>query len=295
MSDLRQDIDPLNAPYEPHYGKYRGKVVENDDPLMLGRILANVAAVPDMTENWCMPCVPYAGAGVGFYAIPPIGANVWIEFEGGDVNYPIWSGCFWAPDETPTGKEPLGGEETPPEPGVKVFKTAFATVVLNDTPEVGGVVIECTPPAVDVPLSITFNALGITISAPPALIKMITEEGITLTYPPDVIAMTEGTIEVTVPPGTVTVTSAAVEVEAPLIDATAEGAVAITGGGDVAVEATGAIALSAVADINLAAAAAISTEAAADISLTAATVLINGATEIDPALLVDGMVPMLVG
>ncbi|MGA2129317.1 MAG: phage baseplate assembly protein V, partial [Xanthobacteraceae bacterium] len=91
--------DPIAAPYQRYFGKYRGKVLDNADPLMLGRILAEVAAVPAMRMNWCVPCVPYAGAGVGFYAMPPVDANVWIEFEGGDVNFPIWSGCFWADNE----------------------------------------------------------------------------------------------------------------------------------------------------------------------------------------------------
>ena len=184
MSDARV----LGPQYERYYGKYRGKVTDNVDPLFLGRIQADVAAVSGMLLNWCMPCVPYAGDGVGFYAIPPIGANVWIEFEGGDPNYPIWSGCFWAEDEVPEANEP-------PNPEVKIFKTQFATLVMNDTPEVGGITLECHPEAVTTPLSMVFDSRGITITAPPCIISMITEEGITLTYPPDVIAMTEDTID----------------------------------------------------------------------------------------------------
>ena len=48
-----------------------------------------------------MPCAPFAGSGVGFFALPPVGANVWVEFEGGDPDYPIWSGCFWGAGEVP--------------------------------------------------------------------------------------------------------------------------------------------------------------------------------------------------
>ena len=64
-------------------GKYRGKVVNNIDPLMEGRIIALVPAISELPLTWATPCVPYAGRGVGFFAVPPIGANVWIEFEGG--------------------------------------------------------------------------------------------------------------------------------------------------------------------------------------------------------------------
>ena len=79
---------------EKYYGKFRGRVLQNLDPLRLGRIQAEVPSISGMMPNWCMPCVPYA-QDVRDDAIPPVGANVWIEFEGGDLNYPIWSGCFW--------------------------------------------------------------------------------------------------------------------------------------------------------------------------------------------------------
>jgi uncharacterized protein involved in type VI secretion and phage assembly len=83
------------------FGKYRGKVANNNDPLQLGRLQVFVAAFPSHSQNWATPCVPYAGLQTGVYAIPPIGANVWVEFEGGDPNCPIWSGCFWGQGEVP--------------------------------------------------------------------------------------------------------------------------------------------------------------------------------------------------
>jgi hypothetical protein len=95
-------VEQLGSEPEKLFGKYRGKVKNNLDPLGLGRILAEVPAVR-MSLNWCMPCVPYAAGGVGFHAIPPIGTNVWIEFEGGGIDYPIWSGCFWLEGEIPIG------------------------------------------------------------------------------------------------------------------------------------------------------------------------------------------------
>ncbi len=84
-----------------HFGKYRGVVVNVDAATM--RIQASVPAVlPMQTSGWAMPCVPYAGPQVGFMMLPEIGSGVWIEFEGGDVSYPIWSGCYWNGGEIPT-------------------------------------------------------------------------------------------------------------------------------------------------------------------------------------------------
>jgi uncharacterized protein involved in type VI secretion and phage assembly len=77
------------------YGKYRGHVADNEDPLQLGRIRVLVPAVDGMTANWALPCTPYAAPQAGLLFLPPVGALVWIEFEAGDPGYPIWSGCFW--------------------------------------------------------------------------------------------------------------------------------------------------------------------------------------------------------
>jgi uncharacterized protein involved in type VI secretion and phage assembly len=82
------------------YGKYRGVVTDVDAATC--RIKAAVPAVYGQVESgWCMPCVPYAGPNVGIAFLPEVGSAVWIEFEGGDVSYPIWSGCFWRGGEVP--------------------------------------------------------------------------------------------------------------------------------------------------------------------------------------------------
>jgi uncharacterized protein involved in type VI secretion and phage assembly len=82
------------------YGKYRGIVAEVDPATM--RIKATVPSVlGDVPTGWCMPCVPYAGPGVGFAFLPETGSGVWIEFEGGDVSYPIWVGGYWRTGEFP--------------------------------------------------------------------------------------------------------------------------------------------------------------------------------------------------
>jgi uncharacterized protein involved in type VI secretion and phage assembly len=85
------------------YGKYRGQVANNIDPQQRGRIQALVPAVSSMTTTWALPCTPYADPHTGVLRLPPLGALVWIEFEGGDPDYPIWSGCFWERvDDMPT-------------------------------------------------------------------------------------------------------------------------------------------------------------------------------------------------
>ncbi|HBL27563.1 MAG TPA: baseplate assembly protein, partial [Acidobacteria bacterium] len=54
------------------YGKYRGKVSNNIDPLQIGRLQVSVPEVlGDGRLSWALPCVPFAGPGVGFFALPP--------------------------------------------------------------------------------------------------------------------------------------------------------------------------------------------------------------------------------
>lgn len=78
------------------FGKYRGKVVNNFDPMGRGRLQVIVPEVlgPSVLV-WALPCVPFAGPKVGFHTMPPIDANVWVEFEAGNLRQPIWAGCFW--------------------------------------------------------------------------------------------------------------------------------------------------------------------------------------------------------
>lgn len=86
----------MNAEASRYFGKYRGTVVNILDPERRARLQA---VVPDVlgTEpsTWAMPAAPFAGPGAGFVALPPPGAGVWIEFEQGNPDYPIWTGCWW--------------------------------------------------------------------------------------------------------------------------------------------------------------------------------------------------------
>jgi len=84
------------------YGKYRGIVVDVDDPDSLGRITAQVPEVlQEETSPWALPAVPFAGPSHGLVLIPEKGDGVWIEFEGGDPSRPIWTGGWWASGELP--------------------------------------------------------------------------------------------------------------------------------------------------------------------------------------------------
>ena len=115
-------------------GKYRGTVTKNLDPMQKGRVQVSAPAVLGSgTNSWAMPSVPFAGSGVGMFFVPSVGSNVWVEFEGGDPDYPIWSGCFWGDGQAPA---------LPAIEGMKVIKTDTATITLSDLPGVGGIKIE---------------------------------------------------------------------------------------------------------------------------------------------------------
>jgi uncharacterized protein involved in type VI secretion and phage assembly len=127
----------------PVCGKHRGVVVNNVDPQQIGRLQVTVPDVPEAQNVFAMPSTPYAGPGVGFYFIPPIGANVWVDFEDCDPNRPVWSGCFWSAGEAPTQ-----GLATVVEK--KILKTENVTLTLDDLPgggftmETGGAKITLT-------------------------------------------------------------------------------------------------------------------------------------------------------
>jgi hypothetical protein len=139
-----------------YFGKYRGQVANNVDPLMRGRVQVSVPAVlGDGRLSWAEPCVPYAGSGVGLFAVPPVGANVWVEFEAGDPDRPILAGCFWGTGEAPA---------SPAVPQVKVWKTDAISLTLSDLPGAGGLTIEVGAPAAAVPMKIACTASGIKLS-----------------------------------------------------------------------------------------------------------------------------------
>lgn len=124
------------------YGKYRGIVVDNADPEHLGRLKANVPSVlgTDVVTGWALPCMPYGGdADQGFLFIPEVGAGVWVEFEEGDLEFPIWVGTFWSKpggdSELPKPNKPDGSKDGSVQdpPTRKIIKTKQGhTIQLED-------------------------------------------------------------------------------------------------------------------------------------------------------------------
>ena len=115
------------------YGKYRGVVTDVDDPESMGRLRASVPEVLEAVESpWALPCAPYSGDGVGVYAVPPVGAGVWMEFEAGDPARPIWSGCWWG-----SGQLPQNEERDDTAPHIKIIRTESGTLLtMNDQQQV---------------------------------------------------------------------------------------------------------------------------------------------------------------
>lgn len=147
----------MNGDTHEYYGKYRGVVINNIDPEQRGRIQVEVSDVPTLfPPTWAMPCLPVGGIQAGIFTVPPIGAGVWVEFEQGDPDYPIWVGCYWgSAAETPS----LASLTIPPFFGITMQTTLANAIILNDVPgPKGGIILQSTTGA-----SITVNDTGIYI------------------------------------------------------------------------------------------------------------------------------------
>ncbi len=143
---------------ERYYGKYRGTVVNNVDPMQIGRLQVMVPDVSNvMLSSWAMPCVPVAGINMGVFTLPLIGAGVWVEFEQGDPDYPIWVGGYWGT----AAEVPVLSHMVPPAvPGVTIQTPLKNGVVISDVPgPTGGIQLQTATGAM-----ISVTDLGITIS-----------------------------------------------------------------------------------------------------------------------------------
>jgi hypothetical protein len=130
-----------------YHGKYRGTVTINIDPEQRGRLIATVPDVLGLAPStWALPCAPMAGASHGVFMVPQIGAKVWIEFEQGDPDFPIWVGGFWGS----RAEVPILALEPPIPPGQNIVLQTMlqCSVQLSDgipTPATGGIVLRSSP------------------------------------------------------------------------------------------------------------------------------------------------------
>ena len=141
-----------------YYGKYRGTVLDNIDPLQMGRLMVQVPDVSNiLPSTWAMPCLPFAGIQSGMYAVPIIGSGVWVEFEQGDSDYPVWVGCFWgSASEVPA----LALAGAPALQQIVIQTTGQNTLLISDVPgPTGGILLKSASGAM-----ISISDVGITIS-----------------------------------------------------------------------------------------------------------------------------------
>ena len=139
------------------YGVYRGTVVNNIDPLQTGRIMATVPDVSGLTPTtWAMPCVPIAGKQMGVFMVPQIGSGIFVQFEGGDPDRPVWVGGWWG-DVAEVPALALAG--VPANPNIVIQTALQNAIVVSDLPgPTGGIMLKSTTGA-----SIIVNDTGIYI------------------------------------------------------------------------------------------------------------------------------------
>lgn len=163
------------------FGKYRGLVMENIDPLQIGRLLVQVTDPSNiLPSSWAMPCFPFTGIQNGFFVVPAIGSGVWVEFEHGDLDKPIWTGGFFGS----AAEVPALALAAPPGLQTIVLQTLLQnTLMISDAPgPTGGILLKTTLGAF-----IAVNELGIQIS---------NGQGATILMTGPTVTVNEGALEV---------------------------------------------------------------------------------------------------
>ena len=154
------------AASQRYFGKYRGTVFNNVDPMQIGRVQVSVPDVTGLTpSSWAMPCVPFAGKQSGMFVVPQVGAGVWVEFEGGDSSYPIWVGGFWGSvAEMPV----MAIASVPASPSIVLQTGGGNMLVISDLPgPTGGLMLKTAGGAM-----LQISDVGITLSNSQASITM---------------------------------------------------------------------------------------------------------------------------
>jgi uncharacterized protein involved in type VI secretion and phage assembly len=141
---------------ERYFGKYRATVVQNIDPESRGRVQVQLADRYGLFPSaWALPSFPAAAVQSGVIAIPPLNSSVWVEFEAGNPDYPIWTGAFFQNSGDMPALALLG---TPVNPPFVMQTAGQVTLMLSDNP-LQNVLIKTTTGA-----SILIGEAGITIS-----------------------------------------------------------------------------------------------------------------------------------
>jgi uncharacterized protein involved in type VI secretion and phage assembly len=182
----------------PFWGKYRGTVSDANDLERKGRVKARVPDVFGQDDSgWAMPCVPVGGSGSGFFGVPEVGAGVWIEFERGDPEYPVWSGC-WRGGTADFPTEILGTPE--PQKHMMLLTQGGHSLLLDDTPGTGGITLETSGGQ-----KITLKATGVEITdgtggkitLDPTGIEINNGKGGSIKMMAKQVSVNEGALEVT--------------------------------------------------------------------------------------------------
>jgi hypothetical protein len=152
------------------YGKYRGLVIENIDPEQIGRVILQVPDVlGEIPSSWAMPCVPAAGIQAGCFVVPPIGSQVWVEFEQGDPDYPIWTGGFWgmvAQVPLPATAPPA----IPPGQNIVIQSSLQHLLLISDAPPI--------PVEAPIPAPAPPGTGGIVLRSPSGAMIVVNDTGI---------------------------------------------------------------------------------------------------------------------
>jgi hypothetical protein len=151
------------------YGIYRATVLNNVDLEMLGRIKVSVPDVGSVTPSTVVnPCLPLAGKLAGTFMVPQQGASVWIQFEAGDPDRPVWMGGSWpnTADVPPTALVPI---ESPGQ--TIVFQTTNQQLfMISDAP--------AFPILAPIPAPTPLLTGGIVLRSPSGAMIVVNDAGI---------------------------------------------------------------------------------------------------------------------